>query len=153
MTSIKTKKLVLSFYNYFVIKKIMLILNTCSFLLVYSVTDVFLNEDGFIVESVESPLFWTKLSAKYALREKCPNTEFFVQIRSVQSISVYTEYGVHTRSVQIRSISPYSVRMRENTDQKNSVFGHFSCGDNFLGIYEIFNVTTSKYLDCQVWFQ
>ena len=29
------------------------------------------------------------------------------------------EYG------EIRSISPYSVRMRENTDQENSEYGHF----------------------------
>ena len=46
-----------------------------------------------------------------------------VQIRSF-SWSVFsrirTEYG------KIRSMSPYSVRMRENTDQKNSAFGHFS---------------------------
>ena len=26
---------------------------------------------------------------------------------------------------QIRNISPYSVRMRENTDEKNSEHGHF----------------------------
>ena len=25
--------------------------------------------------------------------------------------------------------SPYSVRMRENTDQKNSEYAHFSCSD------------------------
>ena len=33
---------------------------------------------------------------------------------------IRTEYG------EIRSISPYSVEMRENTDQKKTVFGHFS---------------------------
>ena len=33
---------------------------------------------------------------------------------------------------KIRSISPYSVRMRENTDQKNSVFGQISCSDSFF---------------------
>ena len=33
---------------------------------------------------------------------------------------IWTEYG------EVLRISPYSVRMRENTDQKNSVFGHFS---------------------------
>ena len=33
---------------------------------------------------------------------------------------IRTEYG------KIWSISPYSVRMQENTDQKNSVFGHIS---------------------------
>ena len=26
---------------------------------------------------------------------------------------------------KIQSISPYSVRMQENTDQKNSEYGHF----------------------------
>ena len=29
------------------------------------------------------------------------------------------------KSVRIRSISQYSVRMRENTDQNNSEYGHF----------------------------
>ena len=38
-----------------------------------------------------------------SLREKCPSMEFFL----------------------VR-ISPYSDRIRENTDQKKSVFGHFS---------------------------
>ena len=32
------------------------------------------------------------------------------------------------KSVRFRSFSgPYSVRMRENTDQKNAEYGHFSC--------------------------
>ena len=34
---------------------------------------------------------------------------------------IQTEYG------EILRISPYSVRMRENADQKNSEYGHFSC--------------------------
>ena len=44
------------------------------------------------------------------MRKKCPNTEFFL---------------LH--------IFPYSVEMRENTDQKNFVFAHFSrsVNDNF----------------------
>ena len=50
-----------------------------------------------------------------SLREKCPTTEIFL----VRISRTRTEYG------EMRSISPYSVRMRENTDQKNSVFGHF----------------------------
>ena len=45
---------------------------------------------------------WNFLS----LREKCPNTEFFL-------------VRIFPQSDWIRSISPYSVRMRENTDQKN----------------------------------
>ena len=40
-----------------------------------------------------------------ALREKCPNTEFFL----------------------VR-IFPYSVRVRENTEQKKLHIGHFSYG-------------------------
>ena len=40
---------------------------------------------------------------------------------------ICTEYGEI-----LRSISPYSVKMRENTDQKNSAFGHFSRSERFL---------------------
>ena len=50
------------------------------------------------------------------LREKCPNTDFFWSLFS----SIWTEYG------DLRSKSPYSVQMRENTDQKNSVLGRLS---------------------------
>ena len=42
------------------------------------------------------------------LRKKCPNTEFFSSVFS----RIRTEYG------EILRIFPYSVRMRENTDQK-----------------------------------
>ena len=49
--------------------------------------------------------------------EKCPYSEFFWSVFS----RIRTEYG------EILRISPYSVRMRENTDQKNSENGHFSC--------------------------
>ena len=50
-----------------------------------------------------------------ALPEKCPYSEFFWSICS----RIWTEYW------EIWSIFPYSVRMRENTDQKNSEHGHF----------------------------
>ena len=42
------------------------------------------------------------------LREKCPNTEFFL----VRIFRIRTEYG------EIWSISPYSVQKLENTNQK-----------------------------------
>ena len=42
------------------------------------------------------------------LREKCPNTEFFL----VRVFRIRTEYG------EIWSISPYSVQKFENTNQK-----------------------------------
>ena len=51
-----------------------------------------------------------------ALREKCPYSGFFWSVFS----RIWTEYG------EILRISAYSVRMRQNADQKNSKYGHFS---------------------------
>ena len=48
------------------------------------------------------------------LCEKCWNSEFFW--------SVFSSFGLNT---EIRSISPYSVRLRENKDQKNSEYRNF----------------------------
>ena len=48
------------------------------------------------------------------LREKCPYSELFCFVFS----RIRTEYG------EMRSISLYSVRIRENTEQKNSKYGH-----------------------------
>ena len=39
---------------------------------------------------------------------------------------IWTEYG------EIQSISPYSVRIHENTVQNNSEYGHFSCSENLV---------------------
>ena len=47
---------------------------------------------------------------KSALREKCPYSEFFWSVFS----------RIRTEHREIRSISPHSIQMRENTDQKNS---------------------------------
>ena len=55
----------------------------------------------------------------YALRKKCPYLELFWSVLS----HIRTEYG------EICSISPYSVKMRENADQNNSEYGHFSCSN------------------------
>ena len=55
--------------------------------------------------------------------EKCVQTRtFFWSVFS----RIRTEYG------EIRSIFPYSVRMRENTDRKNSEFGHFSRSATYI---------------------
>ena len=56
------------------------------------------------------------------LREKHPYSEFFWWIFS----RIRTEYG------EIRSISPYSVQMGKNTDQKKSEYGHFSLSSILL---------------------
>ena len=57
-----------------------------------------------------------------ALRKKSPYSEFFWSVFS----RIWTEYS------ETRSISPYSVRMKENKDQKNSKYGHFSCSEGFI---------------------
>ena len=57
-----------------------------------------------------------------SLRESCPYSEFFWSL----FYRIRTEYG------EIRSISLYSVRMRENTDQENSKNGYF-LGSGYLG--------------------
>ena len=59
--------------------------------------------------------FW-KYCPQLTLRDKCLYLEFFWSVFS----SIWTEYG------EILRISMYSVRMRENTDWKNSEYGHFS---------------------------
>ena len=51
-----------------------------------------------------------------SLGEKCPYSELFWSA----FFHIRTEYG------ETRSIFPYSVQMRENTDQNNSEYGHFS---------------------------
>ena len=65
------------------------------------------------------------------LHEKCSYSEFFWSAFS----RIVTEYG------EILRISLYSVQMRENTDQKNSEYGHFSrsrklCQTSKMEIFE-----------------
>ena len=52
---------------------------------------------------------------KQTLGEKCTDSELFWS----KFFHIWTEYG------EIQSISPYSVQMRENTDQNNFEYGHF----------------------------
>ena len=54
----------------------------------------------------------------FSLSEKCPFSEFF------WSVFCCIRFGLNTE--RWRSISLYSVRMRENADQKNVEYGHFS---------------------------
>ena len=58
-------------------------------------------------------------STKTTLRENCSYSELFWSV----FFRIRTEYG------EIWSICPYSVRMRENTDQNNSEYEHFSSCD------------------------
>ena len=65
---------------------------------------------------IRSFLFLFELFYCFSLRKKFPYSDFFWSVFP----RIQTEYG------EIRSISPYSVRMRENTNQKNFEYEHFS---------------------------
>ena len=56
------------------------------------------------------------VSPSYSLRKKCSYSELFWSAFP----RIRIEHG------EIQSISPYSVRIRENVDQNNSEYGHFS---------------------------
>ena len=73
-----------------------------------------------------------------ALRKKCPYLELFCLVFS----RIRTEYG------EIRSISPYSIRMREKTDQSNSEYAHFlrSVGESENLINIFFNQICVKHI-------
>ena len=62
------------------------------------------------------------------LREKCPYSEFLCSLFS----RIRIEYG------EIHRIFPYSVRMRQNTDQKNTEYGHFSRSDRNNATLKVF---------------
>ena len=64
--------------------------------------------------------FIKKRTSIKSLREMCPNTEFFWSVFS----RIWTKCG------NLLRVSPYSVQIRENMDQKNSVFGHFLHSEN-----------------------
>ena len=67
------------------------------------------------LETIPNLLKLSEIFGNMILREKCPCLELFWSVFS----RIQTEYG------EIRNISPYSVQMRENTDQNNSEYGHF----------------------------
>ena len=64
----------------------------------------------------------TKEALSMKLRKKCVYLELFLSLFS----RIRTEYE------ETRSISPYSVRMRENMDQDNFEYGQFSRSVNGL---------------------
>ena len=70
-----------------------------------------------LVHKLNNRNTWTMkfVPTQLSLREKCSYLEFFWSVFS----HIRTEYG------EILRVSPYSIRMRENTDQKNSEYGHF----------------------------
>ena len=77
----------------------------------FSIKDLFIKFYQIRKKSGFGLIYW-----RNPLRKKCPYSELFWSAFS----RIRTEYR------EIWSISPYSVRMRENTDQNNSEYGHFS---------------------------
>ena len=76
--------------------------------------------------------FYSNLAESTA--RKCPYSELF---RSAFS-RIRTECG------EILRISLYSARMRKNTDQDNSEYGHFLRSDLFLRIFRILLTNLQK---------
>ena len=72
---------------------------------------------------------------EHSLRKKCSYSELFWSAFS----RIQTEYA------EIRSISPYSVQMRENADQNNSEYGHFSRCDSVNVVLNINPIFLSKH--------
>ena len=64
---------------------------------------------------------------KQALRKKCPYSELFWSAFS----RIRSEYR------EILRIFPYSVRMRENANQNNSEYGHFSRSERLVYLTQI----------------
>ena len=78
-----------------------------------------------------------------SLRKKCPYSELLW--------SVFTR--IRTEYREARSISPYSVRMWENTDQNNSEYGHFSRSHLHSVLLSPVSFPVRKYLwkVCDIW--
>ena len=93
---------------------------------------------------------WVRTAPSHSIFEHCVKS---VQIRSF-FWSVFSR--IQTEYWQIVRISPYSVRMRGNTDQKNSLFGYLSSyavwmqentdQKNFIcGHFSVFSLNVGKY--------
>ena len=72
---------------------------------------------------------------KYTLRKKCPYSEFFW----------YVFFHIRAENGEILRISPYSVRMWKNADQKNSENEHFSRSDEEGAAFNISRKVEQSY--------
>ena len=80
-------------------------------------------------ENLQMLVFFTEILGKFMLTvENVENAKSFIS-RWMITIFCSLLSGIQTEYQNILCQSPYSVRIRENTDQKNSKFGHFSHSD------------------------
>ena len=85
-------------------------------------------------------LIWKEIQGKLPLHEKSPYSEFFWSVFS----RIRTKYG------EIQSMSPYLVRLRENTNQKNSEYGRFPCSVLYakkISLFEFFSSSPTKRME------
>ena len=81
---------------------------------------------------------WYTFRHQYGVSSQFGSVDSYLSVNyhSVKSVGIRTEYG------EIRSISPYSVRIRENTDQKNSEYGHIlrsvCCLTQFITMFHFY---------------
>ena len=81
----------------------------------------------YTVLSMVLQILFTEYCFSSSLHEKIPFSEFFWREKSPYSEFFWSIFSrIRTEYGKVRSISPYSVRMRENKDQKNSEYGLFS---------------------------
>ena len=67
----------------------------------------------------------------------------YVEIVQIRSFFWSLFSWIQTVYGDLRSNSPHSVQLQENTDQKNSIFGHFSRSEAFAVI-----IIVNIYDDC-----
>ena len=76
-------------------------------------------------------------------------------IRCLKSVQIRSFFGsvfscIWTEYIEILRISPYSVRMWENTYQKNSVFGHFSHSDCIPVVFGLNSENKGVWIELQI---
>ena len=84
---------------------------------------------GFII--IRFKHFWRNLNIELILAPGCEFLSAKCIQQSVKNVQIRIFFWsafsrIRTEYVDLWSKYPYSVQMWENTDQKNSVFGHFS---------------------------
>ena len=67
--------------------------------------------------------------SKFDIQQTC---RYYRDVHCVKSVHIPSFSGRHFSVFRLNTvrISPYSVRMRENTDQKSTEYGHFSRSGN-----------------------
>ena len=71
---------------------------------------------------------------------------FRLKMNWIKQVRIWTFSGPYFLAVGLQNKYLYSVRMRENKDQKNSEYGHFSRSVNFIDAFDSQNNVSWQYL-------